>query len=44
VQYIRKLLTNFAKIWYNDASRPAGTHQPIKFSDLKIQDGRWKPF
>jgi len=35
VQFIRKVLTNFAEIWHDDASRPSEPHQPIKFSDYK---------
>jgi len=29
VQYIRKVLINFAEIWHNDASQPSG--RQIKF-------------
>ena len=28
-------MTNFAEIWHDDASRPSGPHQPIKYRDFK---------
>jgi len=32
--YIHKVLTNFAKIWHDDASLSSVPHQPIKFEDF----------